>query len=36
MYEEAIDPFYYSVCVEQTNFTPISLEEIKANINAAN
>ena len=27
-----IDPQYYSVCVEQINFNPISLEEVKVNI----
>lgn len=29
---DKIDPNYYSVCVEQTNFAPISLEEVKENI----
>lgn len=27
------DPFYFCVCVEQINFTPISLEEVKNNLN---
>ena len=26
---EEIDPFYFCVCVEQINYTPISLEEVK-------
>ena len=29
---DKIDPNYYSVCVEQTDFAPISLEEVKENI----
>ena len=27
-----VDPFYFSVCVEKINYTPISLEEVKVAI----
>lgn len=31
-YDEKIDPFYFSVCVEQTDFRPILFEEVKKRI----
>lgn len=31
-YKDKIDPKYYSVCVEQINYTPISLEELRMKI----
>ena len=33
MKDGAKDPFYFCVCVEQINYTPISLEEVKNAIN---
>lgn len=33
-FETQVDPRYMSVCVEQTNFTPISFEELEARIQA--
>lgn len=32
LYPEEIDPLYYSVCVEQINYTPISLDELKLKV----
>lgn len=34
VYSEKPDPRYINVCVEQINYTPISLEEINARINS--
>jgi hypothetical protein len=33
MKDNAIDPRYHCVCVEQTNWAPISLEEVVKRIN---
>lgn len=30
--KEAIDPRYFSVCVEQTNFSPLSFDEVESRI----